>query len=58
MYSRTDKNTRMGSCYIAPKSESIFEENEEENWFGISNTYACSSECTRSGTKSNDKDLN
>ena len=48
----------MESCYIAPKSESIFEENEEENWFGILNTYACSSDSTISGTKSNDADLN
>ena len=53
-----DKNTKMGSCYIAPKSESIFEENDEENWFGISNMYACCSECTRNSIESNDINLN
>ena len=37
-----DKDTRLGSCYIAPKSEMVFKCEEEENWFGVSNTYACS----------------
>ena len=34
--------------YIAPSSEDLFKSEEEENWFGITNTYACSSEDTYS----------
>ena len=32
--------------YIAPKSVNLFRSEEKENWFGITNTYTCSSEDT------------